>query len=133
MSSPSINIITQVLKNCPIDFTECPHGLDTACVVKLTTDCFSRMNTNVIAAAAGIQTGGGSGSGLNFDSIVPYLIANGVRVLKSTTLVPAGIINTVSDRKLRLKFDEQIAVGKVFNTGQIAEINSVLTRKPKNY
>lgn len=131
MSSPSINIITQVLKNCPIDFTECPHGLDTACVVKLTTDCFSRMNTNVVAAAAGIQTGGGSG--LNFDSIVPYLVANGVRVLKSTTLVPVGIINTVSDRRLKLGFDEQVSVGKVLNTGQIAEINSVLTRKPKNY
>lgn len=124
------SVITELLKSCPIDFTECPHGLDTACVVKLTTDCFSRMNTNIVSAAAGIQTGGGR---LNFDSIVPYLLANGERVLKSTTLVPAGIINTVCDRKVRLKFDDQVAVGKVLSTGQIAEINSVLTRRPKNY
>jgi hypothetical protein len=47
--------IANVISTCALNFdsTECAGGIDTGCVVKLTTDCFERMNCNLATGGGG--------------------------------------------------------------------------------
>lgn len=130
----SANFIAQVIQNCPVDFTECPAGIDTSCVVKLTTDCFARMNAGLLAGGGGGQRGGGSNS-LNFDTIIPYLVLHRVKLVNSKTTAPLGVVATVKG-KLKVSasnFDTLVKVSKFLDTNEIKQINSILRNKPKDY
>jgi len=125
------HIISNALKHCNIDLSECPTTLNTTCLQKLTNDCFDRMNKNIISKE---QRGGGNDSALNYDSIIPYLIANNIKVLKSSTNVPLFILNTVkSSHLVSYDMNNEIEVSAILSTLDIANINSVLSRKPKKY
>jgi hypothetical protein len=124
------NFIANVLNNCVINFdsSECANGIDTNCVLKLTTDCFDRMNAKILST----EMIGGGGA---YDAIIPHLLSRKISKVTRSTKIPIGIMRTLNDDpKLKeYAFSKMIQLGIGLKSSQIADINSILKRRPKDY
>lgn len=130
----SSQTIASALQNCPLDFSSCPQGIDTDCVVKLTLDCFSRMNSNLIGGGKkvpGEQSGGGPND-FNPDSIIPYLIGHNISRITRNTMVPEAILHSVKDERTG-SIDLEIRAGNILFSRDIQRINEILSARPDSY
>ena len=107
--------------------------LDTRILLKLTNDCFSRMNNNIKVKEVSEQRGGRVGcEQLVLDSIIPYLISIDTTRVSGSTKVPEAILNTVVG-KASGRFDMPVALRSVLDRNDINVINHVLTNRPHSY
>ena len=108
------------------------HKVDTNVLLKLTTDCFSRMNNNIKSKAARNIEQRGGGSQLILDSIIPYLVSTNARKISGSTKVPEAILYTTTGRA-QGRFDRLIRIDSTLNRNDIITINNVLSRRPDSY
>jgi hypothetical protein len=99
--------------------------INTSKLLKLTNDCFDRMNTNIKNQSE--QTGGGS---LNLDSLVPYLVSRDINFVDRNTVVPSYILSTVLSP---IKIKSKLTKLSILSTDDLKTINYVLKSKPSNY
>lgn len=93
----------------------------------ITQHCFNRMNRNILAYHRNEQHGGG----INFDSIIPYMLANNITKLKLNTAVPAGILWTVTGILTDDEFDANITASSILTPGEIQQINYTMAQGRK--
>ena len=103
--------------------------LDTNVLLKITNDCFTRMNNNINDKAVG-QRGGGSH--IVLDSIIPYLVSINTMKVSGSTKVPEAILYTVVG-KAQGRFDLPLSLDSILDRDDIQLINRVLHNRPRNY
>ena len=97
------------------------------CLLKLTKDCFHRMNKNFLHNSLEQHGGGGGGnSSNNMDSIIPYFLSHGITKINKKSEIPMGLLLNNSDLTTMVTME-------YLNSDQIRYINNILSKKPKNY
>ena len=123
----SAKIVTDVINNCGVNFnpTDCATDVDGKCILDITLNCFKQMidNVGVNAVDAIVQTGGGQV--LNTKSIVPYMEAYNIKKLTKNTLMPRGILATVTGEKVsnETSYWQHVSAGTMLSSQAIKSIN----------
>ncbi len=99
--------------------------LNEKCLLKLTKNCFERMNNNLTSME---QTGGSDeDKEYNNDTIIPYFLSYGIKIVDKNSYIPLGLLIGNSDLTSKIKLGEYLDKNKIEN------INQILSQKPKDW